>query len=151
MRERSRDNPYAPFLYMLAGAILALGVCWSLGWLRINSEPGFDPMTSASVIAGPTYSVIRVIDGDTLTIWYRDEETSVRLFGIDTPERGEPGFHEATGALRRIVEGEKIRIEFANVNDKRDKYGRLLARVVVNGRDVGNQLLQAGLAQPYRE
>jgi endonuclease YncB( thermonuclease family) len=27
----------------------------------------------------------------------------------------------------------------------------LLARVVVNGRDVGNQLLQAGLAQPYRE
>jgi len=44
--------------------------------------------------------VIRVIDGDTIEVDYHGARESVRLIGVDTPERNEPGFAEATEFTR---------------------------------------------------
>ena len=41
---------------------------------------------STSLFAQNLATVIRVIDGDTLKINYGDQEESIRLIGIDTPE-----------------------------------------------------------------
>ena len=101
-------------------------------------------------ITATTFPVIRVIDGDTFVIEYDGEPTSVRIAGIDTPERGEPGYEEATRALEGLIIGEEVKLTFADPSDKRDNFGRLLARVKVNGLDIGEIILAQGLAESYR-
>jgi len=64
--------------------------------------------------------VLRVIDWDTfVTSGIR----SVRLFGVDTPERSEICYKEATARLRELAGGE-IRVELGPRS--KDRYGRLL-------------------------
>src|SRR5512134_77352 len=47
--------------------------------------------------------VMRIIDGDTLEVAVGGREETIRIFGIDTPERGEPCFSEASDALRTLA------------------------------------------------
>ena len=82
--------------------------------------------------------VVRVVDGDTIRVVYKGREEPVRLLTINTPEKGEPGFEEATEALGRLVvgdheEGRDVLLEFETPGvEARDRYGRLLAYVFVN-------------------
>lgn len=69
--------------------------------------------------------VTRVIDGDTVVL---GRIGHVRLIGIDTPERGEPGFEEATDFVRERVEGRTVSVEVCPITP-RDPFGR--ARVIV--------------------
>lgn len=71
------------------------------------------------------FRVERVIDGDTFVVRYDGELTSVRIYGIDTPERGEPGFAEAKAALETQILGRTVRLSFPSQR-KRDNFGRLL-------------------------
>ena len=68
----------------------------------------------------PAISVLRVIDGDTFTT---SGNQSVRLFEVDTPERGEKCYREATARLRELAGGE-VRVELGPRS--RDRYERLL-------------------------
>ena len=72
------------------------------------------------------FDVVRIIDGDTFVVVYDGELTSVRIHGIDTPERGEPGFQEAPEQLRGEIGGRSVRLTFPT-RRKRDNFGRLLA------------------------
>ncbi len=84
-----------------------------------------------------------VIDGDTITV---PGGESVRYIGIDTPERGEPFYMEARQRNRSLVKGRKITLVFCD-NERRDKYGRLLAWVYAEGVFVNEVLLKEGLAR----
>ena len=87
--------------------------------------------------------VSRVVDGDTVEI---ASGAHVRIIGIDTPERGDCGYDEATAALRRMVEGREVElVDPASVQD-RDTYDRLLRFVDVAGRDTGLAQVRAGWA-----
>ena len=91
-----------------------------------------------------TVEVIRVIDGDTITI---EGGERVRYIGIDTPEihpHPEPYGIEAWQANRRLVEGKGVRLE-RDVSET-DKYGRLLRYVYVDSVFVNAELVKAGLA-----
>ena len=83
----------------------------------------------------------RVIDGDTFEL--RSGE-KVRLLGIDAPEKGQYYHDEATNRLRRLVEGKKVRLEKDVSN--RDRYGRLLRYVYVDGKFVNLELAKEGCA-----
>jgi micrococcal nuclease len=74
-------------------------------------------------------SVVRIVDGDTLRAIVDGVEEQVRLFGVDTPERGEPCFQDATDVLRSLVatNGGQIRLQRDQRN--RDSYDRLLRYV----------------------
>jgi endonuclease YncB( thermonuclease family) len=90
----------------------------------------------------------RVIDGDTLDI--RGER--IRLFGIDTPELGQPwwdgegGEHDAgvsaREALEVLIKGKRLSVKVL----REDKYQRSLAIVKVDGRDVARSLVSQGWA-----
>ena len=91
-----------------------------------------------------TAVVIRVIDGDTITVegGYR-----VRYIGIDTPEvypQSEAFGREALRANRRLVEGKEVHLE-RDVSET-DKYGRLLRYVYVDDTFVNVELVRQGLA-----
>lgn len=69
----------------------------------------------------------RIIDGDTLEIGGQ----SIRLFGIDTPERGEAGFAVATAELRAMTADADVTCLTVDV----DRYGRAVGLCRIIGRD----------------
>lgn len=91
--------------------------------------------------------VLRVVDGDTVVVESRDPEVgavTVRLIGIDTPERGQPGYAEARDYLRSLVHGKRVRLEREAGHANRDRYGRLLRLVYVDGQLAQVALIRAG-------
>lgn len=98
----------------------------------------FFVLVFASPVNGAT--VTRVIDGDTLVI---DDDSKVRLYGIDCPERGQPGEAEAAQATSQLVGGQTVQIE----NLYADRYGRTVAIVILeSGGTLQEALLQKGMA-----
>ncbi len=95
--------------------------------------------------ARQTAEVVRVIDGDTIDVRLGGEVVRVRYIGMDTPERDEPFFHEATEANRRLVEGRTVLL-IKDVSET-DRYGRLLRYVVADGVFVNLELVRQGMAQ----
>lgn len=113
------------------------------------SEAGLPEPAGVREITATTFAVTRVIDGDTFRVEYDGDLTSVRLRDIDAPERGDPRAAAATEELRRLVDGQTVRLEFGP-GRKRDGFGRLLCHVFVNDLDIGQHLLNAGLVEEYQ-
>jgi endonuclease YncB( thermonuclease family) len=113
--------------------------------------------------AGVTYEVVltRVIDGDTVAFqanWLPDplkKELSIRVFGVDTPEKSfrakcpsEAARGEAASAFTK---------QMINASSKRqiilmdwDKYGgRVLGDVILDGKSLRQQLIANGFAREY--
>lgn len=104
------------------------------------------PCPPCQEIAEREFAVVRVIDGDTFRVVYDGEETSVRLFGIDTPESREPGGPQAREALVELVDGRVVRLTFP-AKRKRDNFGRLLCGVYVDGVDVVDAMRRYSVAR----
>lgn len=91
--------------------------------------------------------ITRVIDGDTIAYGPRDNETKIRVLGINTPESDQCGGRSATDATKKLVLGKDVRLIYAG--QKTDRYGRLLRYVEVDGKDLGYELIGQGLADAY--
>lgn len=120
----------------------------SVDTIDVTSTVAVVPTTSApktSTISSES-SLIRVIDGDTIVVNINGVEEKVRLVGIDTPERGECGFAEATQALELLLSLPSLGLVEAG-GDDRDRYGRLLRYLDIDGQDPGLELIRAGLAK----
>jgi endonuclease YncB( thermonuclease family) len=82
-----------------------------------------------------TATVVKIVDGDTIHVRIGDRIEKVRYIGMNAPELHhptkdvEPLGREAAEANRKLVEGQRVRLEL-DVQE-RDKYGRLLAYVYV--------------------
>jgi len=82
--------------------------------------------------------VTRVIDGDTFKTASRKHP--VRLGGIDTPEKGQPGYAAAKDALSRLIGGKTVEID----TQARDSFGRSVANLKVGGRSVNRAMRKHG-------
>ena len=103
------------------------------------------------------YPVVKVVDGDTLTILKNGEKVTVRLIGLDTPEVVDPrkpvqcfGI-EASAKAKQILSGVDVRLEGDPSQGKFDKYGRTLAYVYVpaNVRPEGILVNEYMIAEGY--
>lgn len=131
-------------------AALLLG-CIETQWLPGAAEfenffaglklPQDGEMTFAAAEQG---IVARAIDGDTLVL---ENNERVRLIGIDTPEKGQKCFEEAKNRLEQLVLGKKV-LMVKDVSD-RDKYGRLVRFVYLDGFFVNLALVEEGLALAF--
>lgn len=90
--------------------------------------------------------VVRVHDGDTLTVRIDGRQERVRLFGIDAPERAQPHGAAAREALVSRVAGREVRL----VEHGRDGFGRLLAVVHLPLLDVNADMVRAGHAWAFQ-
>lgn len=88
--------------------------------------------------------VARVADGDTIEATPTGEQRPVRirLEGIDAPELSEVFGRESLTFLRTLLIDRVVRITGRDL----DRYGRLVARVNVQGQDASAVVLRAGLA-----
>lgn len=101
--------------------------------------------------------VLKVYDGDTITIAaFHDGNFcrfNVRIFGIDCDEiKGGTEITKRNAQLAKqyvsaLVLNKIVDIEI--MNDIHEKFGRLLAKVSINGISVADKLLSLGLARPY--
>lgn len=93
-----------------------------------------------------------VYDGDTVAIDCGGEVETARLIGLDTPETKSPGCaaeadlgSQATERLRVLAGAGQVSFSSSG----RDKYGRLLVTMRVDGVDVTDAMIDEGLALPY--
>jgi endonuclease YncB( thermonuclease family) len=92
--------------------------------------------------------VIAVSDGDTLTILDGREQHKIRLFGIDSPERGQPFSQKAKQFTSEAAFGKQATIEVVDV----DQYGRIVGEVFLPGaRHLNAELVREGFAWWYRK
>ncbi|MDA8257731.1 MAG: thermonuclease family protein [Betaproteobacteria bacterium] len=109
--------------------------------------------------AGDIYGrVIGVSDGDTISVLDDQRQVyKIRLAGIDAPEKAQPFGQRSKAGLSSTVFNREVEV----VGNKRDRYGRIVAKVLVaasecaaadcpKSRDVGLLQVQAGLAWWYR-
>jgi micrococcal nuclease len=92
--------------------------------------------------------VLRIVDGDTLHVELGGRDETVRLYGINATERGQPCSDEATQRLHELA-GSEVRLR-ADARD-RDRFGRLLRYVYSSsGLSVDAELVDEGLAHAWR-
>lgn len=94
-------------------------------------------------------TVVKVHDGDTITLRtsFRNFDFPIRFANIDAPELKDGGSVTADW-VRALLENKEVWI-MIDIENRVDKWGRLLGRVVYNGLDVGEQEIYLGLAKPY--
>ena len=102
------------------------------------------------------YSVVKVVDGDTIDVSIDGKIERLRLIGIDTPETVDPRKpvqcfgKEASGKAKELLEGKKVRLESDDTQDNRDKYDRLLRYVYLEDGTLYNKTIIAeGYAHEY--
>ncbi|MBI2579355.1 MAG: thermonuclease family protein [Candidatus Aenigmarchaeota archaeon] len=129
---------------VIAVAVAVVAVMAAALFLYLSGPSGY--AVSGEDVAYPreTYLVTRVVDGDTLVL---ESGESVRLLGIDTPERGQECYKEATARLKEIVLKKEVEVE-RDVEDK-DRYKRLLRHIFYNGTFVNELLVREGYAYLY--
>lgn len=96
--------------------------------------------------------VVRVVDGDTIVVSYNGKDEKVRFIGIDTPESVHPNESKNTEEGIKISDYTKERltgkiIELELDVQERDKYGRILAYVYIDGQMYNKELLKLGYAK----
>lgn len=89
--------------------------------------------------------VVRVIDGDTIEVRVDGVIYDVRYIGVNTPERDEPCYAEATAFNRALVEGQTVRLEMDTSN--LDPFDRLLRYIYVGNVFVNEALVREGYAE----
>jgi endonuclease YncB( thermonuclease family) len=106
------------------------------------------PVAEAQVEPGQTFGVqvVEVTDGDTYDVRRPGgSQVTIRLHGVDAPESAQSYGRAATRAARRYVGGKNVRVSVEEIG----RYGRAVARVEVQGGDLGAMLIQDGLAWHY--
>ena len=119
----------------------------SVGWKRALTLGVclFALACQADILRG---RVVGVADGDTVTVLDAQKvQHKVRLSGIDAPEKSQPFGRRSKEHLSDLVFGQYVEVDF----NKTDRYGRLIGKIVVQGRDVNLRQLYAGMAWHYKE
>lgn len=148
-------------IFILGIVVGALGIFW---FLKPNDQRVLS--TQTQTIASPppgvinqelvtnTNQVSKIIDGDTVVL---KSGQTVRLIGIDAPEKNDCFANEATVAIGDLILGKEVRLE-KDVSEV-DRYGRLLRYIWAPLRQdfegqadqiiVNDQLVRLGFAKAY--
>lgn len=92
--------------------------------------------------------IVHIADGDTLTVLGPDKKTyKIRLQGIDAPEKNQPFGQACKESLMHLTDQQQL----AEVEAyKKDRYGRIVAEVRVNGKDLALEQIKAGCGWHYK-
>jgi endonuclease YncB( thermonuclease family) len=92
--------------------------------------------------------VVRILDGDTVEVQDSASHTErVRLGGIDAPEKSQPFGTQAKQRMAALSGGQTVSVDWT----KRDRNGRIVGKLILNGQDLGLTMVNTGLAWWYRK
>jgi len=94
-----------------------------------------------------TGKVVGVTDGDTITVLDgQKRQHKIRLDGIDAPESSQDFGSRAKQSLSDLVFGKTVTV----TSSKKDRYGRVLGKVTLDGRNINLEQVNRGMAWFYR-
>ncbi|MEQ1491657.1 MAG: thermonuclease family protein [Terricaulis sp.] len=148
----------------LSAGLAAFAIIFAAGlsYLALSADPASRAEAQTTQLASASSTArsavnprrIRVVDGDTV----EDMSTDItyRVVNIDTAETGSRARcsaerdlgDRAKETVRTLISGAQ-RIEL-NPTGRIDRYGRTIAFIVIDGRDMGETLIAEGLARPWR-
>ena len=120
------------------------------GWLNINKLLTTLFFLLSLAVQADTLegNVVKIADGDTLTLLTStNEQVKIRLAGIDTPEKKQPFGNKAKQALANLAFQKQALVEV----ETKDRYGRTVGVVFVDGLNVNAELVKQGMAWVYRK
>ncbi|MGL4873049.1 MAG: thermonuclease family protein [Cetobacterium sp.] len=94
-----------------------------------------------------TGKVIKVADGDTITVLKGEEKVRVRFYGIDAPEKKQEYGIKSLDVLKKMIDGKVVEI---NQKDK-DQYGRVVGEVYFEGKNLNLYMLESGHVWWYKQ
>ncbi len=93
------------------------------------------------------YQLVYVQDGDSAVLCCdKGKKFTVRLLDIDAPERHQPYAEDSKATLKQLLQGESLVLRGA----KRDRYGRRLAIIEVNGESINDKMVESGAAWVWK-
>ena len=102
------------------------------------------------------FVVTEVVDGDTIKVTTGNEEVTIRLIGINTPETKDPRKDvecfglESTNHLKQLIENKPVSLKSDTSQDETDRYGRALRYVFLeDGTNVNLAMIKDGFAYEY--
>lgn len=99
------------------------------------------------------YQMLKVSDGDTINIQkvengkFVGEILRIRMYGMDAPEKTQDYGSESRQALEKLVAGKNLSVEVKN----KDRYGRTVAIIYADGKNVNEEMVKMGNAWWYQE
>lgn len=93
------------------------------------------------------YQVVSVIDGDTIKVLIDNKETKVRLKHIDAPEKKQDFYQNSKSFLSKKVFGKYVILKYTG----KDRYGRILAEVFCDSKNINLLMVEEGLAWHYKK
>lgn len=104
---------------------------------------------SFNIFANDLYGkVIAISYGDTLTLLDKENKThKIRLSGIDAPEKSQAYGQASKQALSNQVYGKSVNVDW----NKRDRYGRIIGKVIRGSQDVNLEQIKLGMAWHYKK
>ncbi|MBR0058953.1 MAG: thermonuclease family protein [Methanobrevibacter sp.] len=139
-------------LLMLAGVMTAAAAYTGTGFSHDKSVSDYSSLSLNDILskysdtdckAEATGVCSKVSDGDTITV---EGVGKVRLVGVNTPEKGVAGADASAYFVKKLCLNREVSID---IDDSKhtDKYGRTLAVVIVDGKNLNEMLLKEGLAE----
>jgi endonuclease YncB( thermonuclease family) len=126
-------------------AVIVVLLAAALAWQRLGPTGEH----AAAGAAGGRIGITSVHDGDT----FRIGSERIRIIGMDTPEIGSRAGcaveQAAAERARDFLRGQLMSGNVEIIRDGNDVYGRTLAYVRIDGRDIADTMLENGLARPY--
>ena len=91
--------------------------------------------------------VVKVTDGDTIHVLDQSKERhKIRLGGIDAPEKKQAFGNKSKQNLSSLIAGKSIEVEYS----KRDRYKRIIGKLLLNNQDINLQQVKDGYAWHYK-
>lgn len=117
-------------------------------WVTDTNDTLCRSNTSTNLAKSVTGTVVGVADGDTVTVLDADKtQHKIRMAGIDAPEKKQPFGQRSKASMSDLVFDKDVEV----VASKRDRYGRLIGKVLVADPSwtarTCPKTLDAGLAQ----
>lgn len=120
------------------------GIRRSLWLISVIAAFFFANSSFAETLLG---EIVGISDGDTITVLDADRKThKIRLAGIDSPESKQPYGQRAKESLSDWTYRKSAQIEWS----KADRYGRIVGKVIVGGKDVCLEQIRQGMAWHFK-
>jgi len=92
--------------------------------------------------------VVGIADGDTVTVLdVSNTQWKIRLMGIDAPEKKQAFGNKSKESLSALVFNKQVTVEYS----KKDRYGRTVGKIMVDGIDANLEQIKVGLAWHYKQ
>jgi micrococcal nuclease len=93
-------------------------------------------------------SVVKITDGDTFRLLTDDNsEIRIRMNGIDAPEKKQDYYQVSKNALGNYIFQKRVRLATTG----KDRYGRVLATVFIDGQNINLAMVRDGYAWHYKK